>query len=424
MDVNRLLLNRRPASSIIKLIECVGILLSIPLTKHKSTYKAQIPSNYDDTLRFVADKFDDVILRLSFLESADIDTEIASSFYDKTLEPGFDYEDAVNHGGLLIRELFNGVLLVLLRLQSDLDRVPVVMDNVLLAMSGSRSSVIAFDFAAHILRHGHLNISVDVTLAETKQVTLLKSDLLRRCRLQYKIPEHRYTLHDLEPSPSNLEATQELQSKQNCTILVIGLQRPDFFGCPPPRADPLLEWALSREYQGDVVLTQTLSFVRPFAEVDHPRTYLLYLPHNLDPKSVFLKAIRFCRPGDALCVVTIFPSRQPLGDNHELRFDFGHRQGWLHNAKVSGPESTTVGWNDGLVEEFQNNLDLMLQKSFVTGRVRVEREPDVGEYSTAQILTQIASQENCASVVLKYAGNEDAVRCIVQDSTFAVILLK
>jgi hypothetical protein len=89
---------RRPHISLIKLVECVGTLLDIPKSKEKSAFRAPLPSNYDKTVEKLKGDFYGVLNKLSVMQSSDIKNEVASVFYNKTLEPGFNYEDAINAG--------------------------------------------------------------------------------------------------------------------------------------------------------------------------------------------------------------------------------------------------------------------------------------------------------------------------------------
>lgn len=204
--------NRRPHISVIKLIECVGTLLEIPKSSEKSYYRAPLPSNYDKTIEKFKGNFYGVLRQLSTLQSSDIKNEVASDFYNKTLEPGFNYEDAINAGGLMVRELFNVVFLILLRLQSDENRLPVCKLNMAVLVDGTRSSYVAFDTACHIHNHGILNIlafttdeEVDGQLLNPTGATHLLRDLNRRCKSHYKFPEHTFKLVGISCPIENLE---------------------------------------------------------------------------------------------------------------------------------------------------------------------------------------------------------------------------
>lgn len=454
--MDQLIKQRRPSASLIKLIESIGILLGVPLSKKKSPYKAPLPSNYDETLTVLDKDFYGCLNKLSELRSGVIEHDIATNFYNKMLEPGFDYEDAVNNGGLIVRELYNAALLVLLKLQSDSDRVPVDVDNILLVMDGSRSSYCAIDFATHIRRHGSLHIGIDRRLADPQQSHYLSVDLRRRCVDQYKLPDHCCTLHDLEITSvdglatqndlqinnnttsvgaipgSILPAIQNLVQSERISILTLPLARPQEFDANIAKKDLTLEWALSSSFGGDVALVHGNSYRRPFTEVNVQRTHLVYIPFNVSPTPIFLRALRFCRPGDALCVVSVFPSRRPAGENRETRFDFGSRHAWHSEEEVKAretdPDSDRVGWNDALVEQFQQKVEEMLQKSAgISGFVRIERIDSpyanqsladelsntgegestdfYGQKALYEKLLKVALEEQCSSVLFYYGSD-------------------
>jgi hypothetical protein len=439
--------------SLIKLIESVGILLGVPLSKKKSPYKALLPSNYDDTLLVLNRDFYGCLNKLTEMQSGVIEHDVATNFYNKMLEPGFDYEDALINGGLIVRELYNAAFLVLLKLQSDGDRVPVGIDNILLLMDGSRASYCAFDVASHIHRHGSMHVGMDFRHADPQLAQYLGVDIRRRCVSQYKIPEHCFDLHDLEiTAPENqataselqfqsitnigsgsiLPALQNLVHQEKISVMAIPISRPQEFDFPYSKKEPVLDWALSSSFLGDVVLVHANSWKRNFSEVEAPRTHLLYIPYNLPPNAIFLRALRFCRPGDSLCIVSVFPSRKPEGENRDTRFDFGSRHSWHSDEDVKGrdrnPQSTSVGWNDSLVENFQSSIEEMLQKSAgVSGFVRIERIDSansssslvenlavsgegetsdfLGQKSLTEKLMRVAVEEQCSSIIFFFGSD-------------------
>lgn len=432
-----LIRQRRPSPSLIKLIECVGTLLGVPLSKKKSPYKAPLPSNYDETLLVLQRDFYGVITKLAEMQSGVIEHDVATNFYNKMLEPGFDYEDAINNGGLIVRELHNAALLVLLKLQSDSDRVPVGIDNIFLLLDGTRASYAAFDLATHILRHGSLHVGLDTRYADPRLTPYMRVDVQRRCKSQYKLTDHTFAIHDLASVPQDITdiipAIQQVVDDQKIQILALPVQRPQDFDTVLTQYEPILQWALSAQYVGDVVLTHGGSYMRPFTEATTPRTHLLYIPHHVNPSTIFMRALRFCRPGDAICVTSIFPSRTPLGDNRDLRFDFGHRHSWQLDAtdeeKAAHPNSDRVGWNDDMTSNFEKLVQEMLQKSAgVTGFVRIERYdiPSscsnssssggigddgyvedsavdfLGPRSVSEKLLRVAQQEKCTSIIFHY----------------------
>jgi len=90
----------KPPSALIKLVESVGILLNVPITHSKSKYKAPSPSNYDGTMDRLVAEFPDLVSKLGSLDSSDVSNFVASKLFSKTIEVGYDYEQAVA-GGVL-----------------------------------------------------------------------------------------------------------------------------------------------------------------------------------------------------------------------------------------------------------------------------------------------------------------------------------
>ena len=74
-----------------------------------------------------------VISELAGYSSSSIPNDIARDLYAKTLEPGFGYDEAVlfcQGCGLLLRDLFNSVFLIVQKLQDDNLRIPIRQNNV------------------------------------------------------------------------------------------------------------------------------------------------------------------------------------------------------------------------------------------------------------------------------------------------------
>ena len=97
--------DRRPSPSLIKLIESVGFLLGVPLSKKKSAYKAPLPSNYDQTLQLLLDDFYGTVVRLSRMQSADLDNEVALNLYRRC---GFEIITQYDYHALDLRRLGGG----------------------------------------------------------------------------------------------------------------------------------------------------------------------------------------------------------------------------------------------------------------------------------------------------------------------------
>ena len=107
----------------IKLVEAVGILLGVPPSQEKSKYKAPMPSNYDATINLLDENYGGYLTEVARMRSESLGNKVANELFAKTLEPGFDYEQAVNDGGLAARDLFNAIQLVMMSLVADNARI-------------------------------------------------------------------------------------------------------------------------------------------------------------------------------------------------------------------------------------------------------------------------------------------------------------
>jgi hypothetical protein len=414
---------RRPPAALIKLVECVGILLSLPKSYQKSNFKAPVPSNYDATLVCLNDDFYAKLAILAKLQSSDIDNEVAAEFYAKMLEPGVDYEDAVNVGGLAVRELFNAVLLVLLKLQSDPLRLPVANDNIMTVVDGSRASYVALDTAAHVCTHGVLHIA----LSTDKQhlLTFLEADVIRRCKLHYKLPAYRYVVHSIFSGndcwpDSELSLLLSHCHEKKCSSMVLpytySLGEFKFLSCS------YQHFAVSK-FAGDAIFTQNMSYVRPLTEIKCGRTFIVYIDSMSDCDLTVMKALRYFRAGDCMVLLGVFPPPEPMGDSRELRFDFGQRQQWTHSSDFNQLEPNRIGWNKEVIERFQAHMDDLIAKSFLTGsRVRVEHS--TSRQSLAQLICNVGREENAMGLMLRLPGNEEIISECLADQPFSIFILK
>lgn len=424
---------KRPNLATIKLVESIGILLNIPKTTEKSAYKAEVPSNYDDTVDRLDADFNAELNYLSNLRSADINNQVASQFFNKTLEPGFSYEAAINSGGLLTRELFNVMMHIYIRLQSDGNRLPINEQTISVLVDGSRCSYVAFDTACHIQNHGLLNIIVYTSNTSSDQDepgennSILYRDLVRRCKQHFKLQEHCYnTIEVSRESGREEKQMKQILAESNSNIFVLGLDDGNIG--ESSRAKMIL-WAVW-EYENDVVLSKGLSMVRPFTTVHFPRKILLYVDSKVNTKSTFLKALKFIRPGDTAVVLSIVDHRDPVGDcDGDTRYDFGDKTVWsavsdppLDDHTFSSPDC--VGWNDAAVEALQNSLNGMLNDSLLSGRAEIKMGD---KYSYSQIICDTALSESASMIIMgcSLADKEkDTVIDCVQEATVSLVLLK
>ena len=75
------------------------------------------------------------------MTSDQLSNKVANDLYAKTLEPGYDYEAAVNEGGLKARDLFNAIKAGDDKFRIDKSRIPITKTNVLTFVNGTKSSM-------------------------------------------------------------------------------------------------------------------------------------------------------------------------------------------------------------------------------------------------------------------------------------------
>lgn len=428
-DFSDLLDRKRPSIALIKLIEATGILLGIPKSFTKSKYKAPIPTNYDATIQHISDNFYGCVDELIRITSESIPNDIGSELYAKTLEPGFDYEGAVIDGGLSMRDLFNAVVLVLTSLQEDLYRLPTKITNVLVLVDGSRSSYVALDAATHIYNHGMISVlplcNEREELIDEAQPTVnylrahLHEDLIRRCKLQYKLPEYCYQVRTIESKvrDSVIENIKEEIKATGSKILVLGL---DDWNLGLDSRATLLLWA-AWECPISVVLAKGRSKIRPFSVVNMPRIFQLCVKIDTDIDNLIMKFTAFMRPGDFVVVVAIVETRDAKGDHRDSRFDFGKRSQWINGPKPSRP-TFSLGWNDEEVSNLQISIEKILFKAQLQGKARVERLSTTR--TIAQELCLIAVEESIDLLVLKTNNQRQVIVECAQESPCSIIIIK
>ena len=416
---------KKPTSSVIKLIECIGILLEIPVSTDKSKFKAPFPSNYDKTFDILSRDFYLIINNLSNVKSSEISNETASQFFKKTLEPGFEYEAAVNYGGLLVRELFNVVHLVLLKLQSDSSRLPISKYNVTVLVDGTRSSYAAFDSACHIYGHGKLNI-LSHTIQDIGSNTTnpakhhLLNDLKRRCTSHFKLQDHCFEVIPLMSSIDNqLDNIQLFLEESKTHIFVMGINESNIGECTN---SVIASWA-AWQFKGDLMLSKGISVVRPFSQINYSRRFLLYIDGTNSSNESFLKSLKFMRPGDKIIILLVTENRDPQGDcGRDTRYMFGARSGWVSDEIKSSVEPDFIGWNDKDVDELKASMNEMINNSYLNGTVKIETdEPNL---STGKIICNSVFNESAEVLIIPFKSNKDLIIECVHESSCSVIILK
>lgn len=379
--------NLKPNAALIKLVEACGTVLGIPKTFSKSRYKAPAPSCYDATLNRLMSDFEGTVHTLSTLQNKDISNEVAKELYKKTCEPGFSYEDAVNSGGLMARDLFNALVIILANLSAEKHRVPIKKTNVLLLVDGSRPSYLAMDLATHLHSHGACHVVCIQPPEDVKNQTValiethLYGDISRRCSKQYKIPKDALKIHCLSPNNSS-EVDEFVLSlcgpppssgvdrggdSGGDWVLVVGVD-------PLMHQDSVLHnaalWlAWSTAY--DVVTVKSCSRPRPFHTTACRRKVQICLKTVADLDHLFAKSLCLIKPGDLILFACVVEDNLPRGDSTVdfTRFGMGARCGWVaknsnNNSSSSDvPAPTSVGWNDKLVEELNRRIQEVTRTS-------------------------------------------------------------
>jgi hypothetical protein len=439
---------KRPSIALIKLVEATGILLGIPRSPApKSAYKAPTPTNYDDTVEFLCSSPTNFYAAMNFLichKESDISNDMASDLYTKILEPGFNYEEAVRDGGLLARDLFNLVNLILMKLQRDEYRIPIRQINVMALVDGSRASYVALDIATHIFSHGTCSIMALTVDSESSSPALrehLYKDISRRCIHQYKLATHSFHV-DPTTVKDNDDLVNKLQSsssEKHIDILVMGMNDTNNIGADS-QSKPLL-WACWNAPTLPVLLVKGSSRCRMFSTVFTPRIYQICVKRLSHLKYLFRKSLYFLRPGDSVVVVSLLKTKGDRADSRDSRHEMGMRDGW-----VTGPKRLLADFPPEYTPQYEANLraemDRCISKAQVSGRVRVETEcggdnsivssvaggarASVRATATvAQSLCRIAYEEKADVIVLlNKANNKEVIVECVREASCSVAIIK
>ena len=436
----------RPSVSVVKLVEACGILLGVPPTHDRSAFKAPIPSNYDATVGLLDSNFGGYVAELAKLTSDQLSNKVANDLYAKTLEPGFDYETAVNEGGLKARDMFNGIKLVMSSLEMDKSRIPITKTNVLTIVNGTKSSYAALDAATHIFKHGVVTtiaLTADEAVGDRRLVGMMKThvvkDLQRRCKLQYKLPDHCYQVKS-ETCTKVAEISSLIAEgidMYSADILVYGVEQKAIFGENGDGGIP--QWAIfsgvdARTKGGNsnvgpvvdipVLLTKRDSRVRPLSEVFISRTWMIYADqigeNQLD--FAFLKTLYYIRPGDSVVICSIVDSSDPSGDARNERYEMGTRAGlWVSGAEPPTGEPDCPGWNNIDNERVARQMDALIQSAQLDGKGIIERNaPGVTSGAT---LARLCMEEGADFLVMRKSVHREVVIEAVQTAPCSVLLL-
>jgi hypothetical protein len=360
----------KPNVALVKLIEAVGILLQVPQTFAKSIYKAPTPSNYDGTMELLLKNFGGCVEKLGSLKSDGVPNHVASALFAKTLEPGFDYESAVNVGGLEARDLFNCIVNILDVLHEDEFRIPIKKTNIMVLADGSRPTYVALDTATHLNHHGTIIVGA-LLVAGSKKMNgaviqaHLPVDLERRCRDQYKISPLSYQIEVIRPysSPEIMGYVEEIMTENTCNILVLGIDA-NFTGTE--NLSMTAQWAAWKEGY-TAVLVKSTSKIRPFSSVSMTRKVMICVKDIDSVDNLYKTCLDFLKPGDEVLMCTVVDNGDPIGDTRSTRFGLGVRSRWVAGAVEDPLEPNRVGWNDEHVAKLENRMNELLEISQIPG---------------------------------------------------------
>lgn len=430
----------RPTVAVIKLVESCGILLGIPPTMDRSAFKAPLPSNYDNTVNVLDSNFGGYVSELAKLTSDQLPNKVANDLYAKTLEPGYDYETAVNEGGLKARDLFNSIKLVMTSLEMDKSRIPITKTNVLTFVNGTKSSYAALDAATHIFKHGVVTtvaLTVDEAVGDKRMIGMMKThlvkDLQRRCKMQYKLPDHCF--HVESQSCGKVKEMAELITDCIAThgadILVYGVEQDSVFGEYGDGGVP--QWAI---FSGldisssapvvdiPVMLTKKTSRVRPLSEVFVPRTWMIFVDNTEESQMdfAFLKSLYYIRPGDAVVVCAIVEPSDPQGDARHERYEMGSRAGlWVNGVDPQINQPDCPGWNDIDNERIASQMDRLVQSAQLDGKGIIERTSPGS--TTGDILARVCKQESIDILVMRKRVHREIIVEVVTKAPSSVLML-
>lgn len=416
----------------IKLVEAVGILLGVPPSQEKSKYKAPMPSNYDATINLLDENYGGYLTEVARMRSESLGNKVANELFAKTLEPGFDYEQAVNDGGLAARDLFNAIQLVMMSLVADNARIPIIKTNVLVAVNGTMASYAALDAATHIFKHGVVT-AIALTVEESHDRRLagmmkshLSQDLVRRMKLQYKMADHCFGVESAYlNSASDIQSTllESIELNQ-ANIVVYGLEEDRLFGEDGDGGVP--RWlATSADLRVPVLLTKKNSRTRPFPQSSMLRTWMVYMDDvNPDTVSVtFLNSLLYVRPGDSVIVVAIVESDQPKGDGRVERYEMGSRAGlWIDGLETKEGEPNTPGWNKAANDTLKAQIEGMLVNAQIEGACMII--PTVSGRTKGQRLAELVTEHQVDLLLVRKKAHIETIVETVQSAPCSLLLLQ
>lgn len=395
-------------------------------------YKAPTPSNYDNTVAYLENDFYGVLNQLSILQSSGIPNDIASELFAKTQEPGYDYEAAVPSGGLICRELFNSLVLLIQTLQNDKGRAPVKNRNVLLIFDGSIASYAALDCLSHIHNHGMLTVlSVKDYNRREDNYNLLAdhspSDLLRRCEHQYKKPSHQVQIIDIcdklngdytKEDDRVTEVILKHMKESDSDVIIMGKDTSKY---EEDEISRLVD-VLPDRTEKTVILAKNSSKVMPFSSVLISRRFLICIKASDDTRDMFCKSLAMLRPNDTVCVLCVHESSQPKGDYRDTRFNLGGGDHWVHGDTQKIVAYNSPGWNTEALADLKNSLYEDISTAQIAGDIRIEEEE--ANLTVGQQICRIALEEQADFLVLRRGYEREVTNHCIDESNASIVLLE
>lgn len=412
---------RRPNAALINAVEAVGILLRIPAKMGKSAYKVATPSNYDDTVSILQSNFNQVLDSLATLESNGIPNDIASELFRKLEQQPFDYEGAVEMGGLEARELFNILVYILDQLVQDPHRIPVGKTNVLTIVDGSRPSYVALDIAAHVHQHGVCVVgALSYSHTDTYMGSHLTYDLSRRLKEQYKLEDKSFNIVPImsDSVKEIVDHVQDLCSHYNCGIIAMGIDTSTENEDILALAVVFSAWNLPHM----ILLAKSVARVCDFESVHTARKYMICVKNSADLDGLFSSTRSFINPHDTLVFSVVVESGDPIGDERDTRFGFGSRfDKWSSSRDSSdGLQPDSLGWNTEENKKLEERMNYLLEKSQIPGSVIVATIDPTK--TVAQLICEMAFQQECDVLVLRRGLNQEVSRECLRRSHCNILL--
>ena len=420
--MSRLARVKRPHQSLINAVESVGILLGIDATLVKSIYKAKSPSNYDVTVEYLQDNFSEAMTRLALLNTNGISNLMASDLYRKIRSCPFDYEAAVNSGGLEAREMFNILVHIIDKLVADKHRIPITQTSVLTIVDGSRPSYVALDIVSHIHQHGTCIIGAltyeDDAASEASAHLVL--DLNRRCKDLYKMEDGTFQVVPIICTDMSdiVQRIENLYDDNRCGVLTMGIDTTNAKEDELAFAVTYSAWKLPHR----IILAKSFARVCDFGNVSSPRKFQIAIKNEKDLDSVFADTLPIINPGDAIVLMGIVETGDPIGDVRDTRYDFGDRYDqWVSSraiAKEIVPDKP--GWNNEANASLRERMEFLLINSQIAGvSIITTRNP---VKTVAQTICEVAFEHQVDVLVIRRGENREVSRECLQRAHCNVML--